>query len=241
MKNVFQIYGNKSFEVPQALLFGKYRELSFESKLMWVVYQKMGCFDKQGLLNLCLSGSRQFIKNEIINELLRFNLIYIKDDFMYFNHVEIDNQIINDINEFENKNVGFVSVPTGTLTKKMKQEQMINKAYFESENVPRDIADTLQTFSNNVEEANEYFSIIMKAKKKVETESENVLWIEHDEELNERIIKSFVRSVRKINQSNINNRSGYMYKAIYASIKGLIDERSYSQNETGALHNWLEE
>lgn len=241
MKNVFQIYGNKSFEVPKALMFGKYRELSFEAKLMWGVYQNLGYFDNQGLLTLNLSDNRQFIKNEIINELLQFNLIYIKDDFMYFNHIEIDNQIINDINKFENKNVGVVSVPTGTLTKEMKQEQMINKAYFESENVPRDIADTLQTFSNNVEEANEYFSIIMKAKKKVETETENVLWIEHDEELNERIINSFIRSVRKINQSNINNRSGYMYKVIYASIKGLVDERSYSQSGTRVLHNWLEE
>lgn len=240
MKNVFQSYENKSFEVPKALMFGKYRELSFEAKLMWVVYQNLGCFDNQGLLTLNLSDNRQFIKNEITNELLKCNLIYIKDDFMYFNHVEIDAQIINDINEFENKNVGVVSVPTGTLTKKNKQEQMINKAYFESENVPQDIADTLQTFSNNVEEANEYFSIIMKAKKKVETETDNVLWIEHDEELNERIINSFVRSVRKINQSNINNRSGYMYKAIYSSIKGLVEERSYSQNERGVLHNWLE-
>ena len=241
MKNIFHIYENKTFEVPKALMFGKYSTLSFEAKLSWVMYQELSTFDNSGLLNLNLNENSQFVKSEILNELLQYDLIYLKDNLMYFNPVEVDNQIINMINNFEGKNVNAVSTPAGTNIKQIKQEEMINKAYFESDNVPQELANTLQTFSRSVDEANEYFSIVMKAKKKVENEVGMVLWIENDEELNECIINSFVRAVRKINHSNINNRNGYLYKAIYTSISDLMNERHYAETKPNVIYNWLDE
>lgn len=241
MKNIFQIYENKSFEVPKALMFGKYSTLSFEAKISWVMFQELSVFDESGLLKLDLNSNSQFVKDEILNELLQYNLIYLKENFMYFNSVEIDNQIIAMINDFENKDIKSSVVPAGTNIKQMKQEEMINKAYFESDNVPQDLAAALQTFSNNVDEANEYFSIVMKAKKKVENEVGMALWIEHDDELNDCIVNSFIRAIRKINHSNIKNRNGYLYKAIYKSISDLMSERHYAEAKPNIIYNWLEE
>lgn len=241
MKNIFHIYENKTFEVPKALMFGKYSTLSFEAKLSWVMYQEISTFDNAGLLNLDLNKNSQFVKSEVLDELSQYNLIYLKDNLMYFNPVEIDNQIINMINDFECKKSNVVSTTAGTNIKQIKQEEMINKAYFESNNVPQDLASTLQTFSHSVDEANEYFSIVMKAKKKVENEVGMVLWIENDIELSDCIINSFVRAIRKINQSNINNRNGYLYKAIYTSISELMSERYYADTNKNVIYNWLDE
>lgn len=241
MKNIFHIYENKTFEVPKALMFGKYSTLSFEAKLSWVMYQEISTFDNAGVLNLDLNKNSQFVKSEVLDELSQYNLIYLKDNLMYFNPVEIDNQIINMINDFECKKSNVVSTTAGTNIKQIKQEEMINKAYFESNNVPQDLASTLQTFSHSVDEANEYFSIVMKAKKKVENEVGMVLWIENDIELSDCIINSFVRAIRKINQSNINNRNGYLYKAIYTSISELMSERYSADTNKNVIYNWLDE
>lgn len=240
MKTIFNMYEEKVFSVPKALMFGQYKALSFEAKMMYVLYQEISCYDNEGTLYLEIEKNKMVLKDEIVNELVQFQLIYIKGDCIYFNTIEIDNTIINAIDKLENrKAISHVPIAVNNVNQNQRDELM-NKAYFASEEVPQQLAHTLKTFSRNIDEADEYYAIIMKAKKKVEAEVDMVLWIEHDDELNEAINNSFVRSVRKINQSNITNRNGYMYKAIYKSISDLIASRQHTTNPM-PIYNWLEE
>ena len=107
--------------------------------------------------------------------------------------------------------------------------------------MPPAIAETLQMFSKNVDESDEYYSIIMKAKKKVADDLGVILWIEDDEALNDCIINSFVRAMRKIQNSSIKNPKGYLYKAIHKSISDLMAERQAPSSLPEGTYNWLED
>lgn len=249
MKNIFQIYAEKSISVPKALLFGKYNTLSFEAKMMYSMYQQISQYDNNGLLFLNLQENGHWVKHQIVQELMQYNLVYVVNNCLYFNYIDMDGHIINEIDRLENsKAVASITPAPAPSTQAPKQQQQeskrteaINQAYYANEEVPPAIAETLQMFSKNVDESDEYYSIIMKAKKKVADDLGVILWIEDDEALNDCIINSFVRAMRKIQNSSIKNPKGYLYKAIHKSISDLMAERQAPSSLPEGTYNWLED
>ena len=125
-----------------------------------------------------------------------------------------------------------------------QKEQYMKRAFYENEErVPANIAKMLSVFSTSPEEANIFYNIILTAKKNAEIDLGGmVIWLEHEPELEQKIINAFSRSIRKIEKErNIENPKGYIYKSIYdLIIEELKPTYGFSNNESGVpLYDWL--
>lgn len=122
------------------------------------------------------------------------------------------------------------------------KEQYMQQAFFSNEDyVPEKLAKMLQVFFDKPEEAKIYYDIIMLAKRNAEKELNLVIWLEHHPELEQKIILTFSRSIRKIEKErNVDNPKGYIFKAIYDL---LINEFKTPYDATNApyFYDWLEE
>lgn len=122
------------------------------------------------------------------------------------------------------------------------KEKYMKEAFFSNEDyVPEKLANMLKVFFVTPEEARMYYDVIMLAKRNAEKEIDQVIWLEHHPELEQKIISTFSRSFRKIEKErNIDNPKGYIFKSIYEL---LINEFKKPFEATNApyLYNWLEE
>ena len=121
MKNIFQIYAEKSISVPKALLFGKYNTLSFEAKMMYSMYQQISQYDNNGLLFLNLQENGHWVKHQIVQELMQYNLVYVVNNCLYFNYIDMDGHIINEMKKGTYKRV--LVVATGALLSQVSAQQ----------------------------------------------------------------------------------------------------------------------
>lgn len=234
VENILSHYANKCFEIPKALFFGKYETMSIKAKFYLVFFKEISQIDNTGTLYLKLNDIKQY--KDIIDELRKFELIELIDDKIYFLEIQINNEIVKKIQELEqSKKINIKD------DKEVKQEKYIEQGYFGNDDIPAKLRDVLQVFSESTDEANEYFSIIMKAKKSVEKKSDEVIWLDNDDDMLDQVIKSFTRSVRKIKRENIQNKNGYIYKSIVTGITQKIAQRKRSSsNLPNPLYNWLE-
>lgn len=100
------------------------------------------------------------------------------------------------------------------------KKQYIQRAFEENTTkIPERIAKMLSVFAETENEAITYYKIILTAKKKASQELGVFIYLEDMPELEHLVINSFVRSLRKIEQSEaIENKEGYIYQAIYRTI-----------------------
>lgn len=127
--------------------------------------------------------------------------------------------------------------------KQQKKEEYISRAFYENtEYIPEKIAEMLSVFSRTTDEAKKYYDIILIAKKKVEEETGEMIWLEDDPDLVKKIINSFSRAIRKIEkrQVKIDNPRGYLYNSIYSAIAMEISARLRVINTDKPYFNWLE-
>lgn len=130
--------------------------------------------------------------------------------------------------------------------KQQKKEEYMSRAFYENtEHVPERIAEMLSVFSRTTEEAKKFYDIILIAKKKVEEETGEMIWLEHDPALVHEIINSFSRAIRKIEkrQVKIDNPRGYLYNSIYSVISNEISAklRVLNTDKNKPYFNWLED
>lgn len=127
-----------------------------------------------------------------------------------------------------------------------KKEEYINKAFYENEQaIPKELADMLKVFSESTIEAEKYYNIILTAKNKVSNNTGQVIWLEHEPEITQKVINTFARSIRKIEKESVGNPNGYLYQAIYTLLEAEISERirhiKGNNNENTIYYDWLNE
>lgn len=128
--------------------------------------------------------------------------------------------------------------------KQQKKEEYISRAFYENtEYIPEKIAEMLSVFSRTTDEAKKYYDIILIAKKKVEEETGEMIWLEDDPDLVKKIINSFSRAIRKIEkrQVKINNPRGYLYNSIYSVVSMETSARIRVINTDKPYFNWVED
>lgn len=128
--------------------------------------------------------------------------------------------------------------------KRIKQkEQYMERAFYDnSQVITKKLADMLNAFSESPEVANEYYKIILLAKKNAEIATGEVIWLENEPELEQEIINAFSRSIRKIEkEQTIKNTDGYIYKAVHDLLVNEITARQRFSINSDKFYNWLEE
>lgn len=141
----------------------------------------------------------------------------------------------------------FFNSLTEQEREKEKQKYMENAFYANKDHVPERIAHMLRVFSTTSEQANEYYKIILQAKKSVEDKIGQAILLEDHRDLEQGIINSFSRAVRKIEKDrNIENESGYIYQSIFGYLSNEIHNRmrksaaTNDDNSNVVFYDWLE-
>src|SRR5699024_9674867 len=89
---------------------------------------------------------------------------------------------------------------------KLKEKYMEQAFYNNQERIPKRLAEMLQVFSGSPEQAKKYYETILLAKHNAEKEMDCVIWLEHEPELEHKIIQAFSRAIRKIEKErNVKN------------------------------------
>ena len=124
--------------------------------------------------------------------------------------------------------------------KEKKRERLIQKARRENSNkIPEQLAEVLNTFSNSEEEENNYYKIILQAKNKASLEVNLPLTYEDYPELANDISNIFIRSLQRIQKSNdIVNPNGYIYNAI---TQNLIEKYKIYDTDSNSTFNLFKE
>lgn len=148
----------------------------------------------------------------------------IKSNHQEVYHKDLDTLDTSDTDVHSNKTDG------NSMTEPDRQrakEEYIKKSFYENqEKIPRKLAEMLEVFTSSIEQAEKYYNIILSAKKKVEEEKSEMIWLEDEPVLLEEMINSFVRSLRKVEQhGGITNPEGYMYRTIYVFLSDKIRDR----------------
>lgn len=110
------------------------------------------------------------------------------------------------------------------------KEEYIKKAFYEnSDKIPPELGKVFEVFCRSTEEAERYYKSINQAKLDVFKDALDykgitlfeLVQLENNPELLQRTINTFVRVIRKVEKErNIENPSGYLYKAVYKQIWG---------------------
>jgi hypothetical protein len=118
------------------------------------------------------------------------------------------------------------SLPDEQILK--EKERYMQNAFIENqEYIPKELATML---SSSIEQAKEYYNLILLAKKNTERTYESVIWLEQEPELLHEIINTFSRAVRKIEKERIvDNPNGYIYKSIHGVLSREFAERARMQ------------
>ena len=131
--------------------------------------------------------------------------------------------------------------------KAKKKEEYISRSFYQNtEYIPEELAEMLSVFSKTLDEAKKYYDIILIAKKKVEEQTGEIIWLEDEPKLTKEIINTFSRAIRKIekHQIKIDNPKGYIYNSVYRLISQEIGERlrtNKPSDDNSIYFNWLED
>lgn len=239
--SIFDEYKMKSFSVPKALFYGRYATMSLESKFYYATLIDAARYNNEGFLYV----SKEFAPKKIIKELEEYELVHQKAEEIILLDMIVDENIVKEIYKQERQEKGIPDIAKKEVeTVTNKQKKMMEEGFYNNEDLPPRMIEALRTFSESPDEANEYLAIILKAKKKVQQESQMILWIDNDEDLEQTIIHAFSRSIRKIKtDESIKNKNGYMYSAIYKALHTLVQERNavdIDNIDHPHLYNWLE-
>lgn len=139
--------------------------------------------------------------------------------------------------------------------KEQLKQQYLEKAFYSNQNkIPNELSNVFKIFCSSTDEAEKYYKSINKAKLDVfnyaiENKGIDLIQIsklENEPELLQKIIDTFVRSIRLIEQKrNINNPTGYVYKAVYRVIWDYFDlsnvenERVYKNEYLNDFQKYL--
>lgn len=133
---------------------------------------------------------------------------------------------------------------------KLKKEY-IRKAFYENhDKVPEELGKVFSVFCRTTKEAEMYYKSINKAKLDVFSKAleekdimlMDIMNLENEPELLQQIVNTFVRVIRKVEkEQNINNPTGYLYKAVYKVIWDYFDLSSFSAKNNSLYYNWLNE
>ncbi|MGM0924661.1 MAG: hypothetical protein ACQEWW_26335 [Bacillota bacterium] len=186
---------------------------------------------QQSKLNSSKSADKKFTKDEV----------YYKDNLL-------DTLDTRDTKTTQIKNSSLFLEEFSEEERLREKELYMQKAFYEnSDKVPEQLAKMLKVFSTSPEQANEYYQVILSAKKNVEISTGYMLWLEHEPELTHEIIQTFSRSIRKIEKErNIDNPKGYLYTAIHEQLQREVNQRVILQNAGNRknavpFYNWLED
>lgn len=130
---------------------------------------------------------------------------------------------------------------------KLKKEY-IRKAFYENhDKVPEELGKVFSVFCRTTKEAEMYYKSINKAKLDVFSKAleekdimlMDIMNLENEPELLQQIVNTFVRVIRKVEkEQNINNPTGYLYKAVYKVIWDYFD---LSSKNNSIYYDWLNE
>lgn len=132
-----------------------------------------------------------------------------------------------------------------------ERERYLVDSFFNNDIVPPNIAKCLKTFSNSIEEAENFSRIIFSAKEAVELSHGFSIELENDEETEKILIDTFTRSLRITKTKGKRNPDGYIYRSIITTLNNHLDRRKKFEVESAGsekkvdgkvvYYNWLEE
>lgn len=164
-----------------------------------------------------------------------------------YNNTEYKRLDTTDTETADFSSSAFFNSLTEQEREKERQKYMENAFYANKDHVPERIAHMLRVFSTTSEQANEYYKIILQAKKSVEDKIGQAILLEDHRDLEQGIINSFSRAVRKIEKDrNIENESGYIYQSIFGYLSNEIHNRmrksaaTNDDNSNVVFYDWLE-
>lgn len=153
-----------------------------------------------------------------------------------------------DLKELDTKDTKIDSLQTTSDSKKEIQKKYIERAFYNNEyKIPDELSNVFKVFCKNIEESEIYYKSINKAKLDafnfaLENKGIDLIHIsklENEPELLQRIVDSFVRSIRNIEQKrNVKNPTGYVYKATYRVILDYFDLSSVD-NQYDSKNDYL--
>lgn len=142
----------------------------------------------------------------------------------------------------DTKNDLSENVNMSEIEKLRKRKELTEKAYRENTTkIPLEISETLNVFCNSEEQRNEYYKVMITAKRNAEKDLNTLLTFEQYSTLASDISQAFIRAIRNIEKSkSVGNPSGYIFKSVYQT---LIDNYSVFRDvpEDGKFYNWLED
>jgi len=126
-----------------------------------------------------------------------------------------------------------------------KKEEYMSKAFYGNEEyIPKELSNMLSVFARTPDEAKKYYEIILIAKKNAEKNTGEMIWLEEEPELTQKLINSFARAIRKIEKErNIGNPKGYLYRSINDLLTKEINSRHRRRlfnDENSLFFDWLD-
>lgn len=127
------------------------------------------------------------------------------------------------------------------------KKEYVRKAFYENhDKVPEELGKVFSVFCRSTKEAEMYYKSINVARldvfEKALQEFDTMLPVmnlEDEPELLQKIVNTFVRVIRKVEkEQNINNPTGYLYKAVYKTIWDYF-ELSSINNKNPINYDWL--
>lgn len=165
---------------------------------------------------------------------------------MYASNTELsDTESLKDLDTKDTKDTKndlSENVNMSEIEKLRKRKELTEKAYRENTTkIPLEISETLNVFCNSEEQRNEYYKVMITAKRNAEKDLNTLLTFEQYSTLASDISQAFIRAIRNIEKSkSVGNPSGYIFKSVYQT---LIDNYSVFRDipEDGKFYNWLED
>jgi len=163
---------------------------------------------------------------------------------------EITSEITSGTKEIDTKDTKDTKIQpfkSGHITeseRKKKRQEYMDKAYLENTTkIPKDISEVLNIFCDNEKQKNEYYKVMITAKKNAEKELNIGLTFEDVPSLALNMSQAFVRAIRNIEkEKNVSNPSGYIFKSVYQTILDTYrPDNNVSSEENSKFYNWLDD
>lgn len=125
------------------------------------------------------------------------------------------------------------------IERRKKRKEYMDWAYKENtDKIPGEISEVLNVFCETDAQKDEYYKIMISAKRRVEKDYDTLLFFEDYPTLGYDMVQAFVRAIRKIEKErNVKNPNGYIFTSIYQM---LMNKYKPIQTQNGAsFYDWL--
>lgn len=130
------------------------------------------------------------------------------------------------------KELSTIKLDEGSMS---EEDKFMVNAFFRNNKVPEYLGQCLKVFSDSLEQAEYFGSIIFRAKSSVERELDFLIMLE-ELEVEQIVADSFTRAIRKIKKgAEVKNSEAYIYSsirsALYEYCKPAYEARHHEQSE----------